>query len=65
MKIAITITKEERVKTYNAVYIDPCRDIECAGIDCDNCPLQNVSEAVRKAQDAFIKVLNSITVVGE
>ena len=65
MKIAITITKEERAKTYNAVYIDPCRDIECTGIDCENCPLQNVAEEMRKAQESFINVLNSFVVVEE
>ena len=65
MKIAITITKEERTKTYNAVYIDPCRDIECVGIDCDECPLQSAAEDVRKAQETFINILNSFKVVEE
>ena len=63
MKIAITITKEERVKTYNAVYTDPCKDIECVGIDCEDCPLNNAATEVRKAQEAFVNILNSFTVV--
>ena len=64
MKIATTITKEERAKTYNAVYIDPCRDIECTGIDCDDCPLQKAAEELRKAQETFINILNSFVVEG-
>lgn len=65
MKITIAITKEERTKTYNLVYVDPCKEINCTGIDCENCPLQTVSEKVRKAQDGFISVLNSITIAEE
>lgn len=65
MKITTTITKEERAKTYNLVYVDPCKEINCEEVDCENCPLQAVAENVRKAQDGFISVLNSITVVEE
>ena len=65
MKIAVTITKEERAKTYNAVFIDPCRDIECREIDCESCPLQKAAEEMRKAQETFINILNSFVEVEE
>lgn len=65
MKITVTITKEERAKTYNLVYNDPCGEINCAEVDCENCPLQAVAESVRRAQDDFISVLNSIAIVEE
>lgn len=65
MKITTTITKEERTKTYNLVYNDPCGEINCAGVDCETCPLQTVAENVRKAQESFISVLNSIAVAEE
>lgn len=65
MKITTTITKEERAKTYNLVYVDPCKEINCTGINCESCPLQAVAENVRKAQDGFISVLNSLTIAEE
>lgn len=65
MKITTTITKEEKTKTYHLVYIDPCKEINCNGIDCDDCPLQSVAESMRKAQEGFICVLNSFPVVEE
>ena len=65
MKITTTITKEELAKTYNLVYVDPCKEINCEGVDCESCPLQTVAENVRKAQDSFVSVLNSITIAEE
>lgn len=65
MKITTTITKEERAKTYNLVYVDPCEEIVCNGVDCASCPLQAVADKVRKAQDGFISVLNSLTIAEE
>lgn len=65
MKITATITKEERAKTYNLIYVDPCEEIDCAGISCENCPLQSTAEVLRKAQESFVSVLNSITVAEE
>jgi hypothetical protein len=65
MKVTTTITKGERVKTYNLVYVDPCKEINCTGIDCDNCPLQTAAENVRKAQEEFISVLNSFVIAEE
>lgn len=62
MKFNITITEVELQNTINAVYIDPCADIECAGIDCDNCPLQVAAEECRKAQDKFINILKSFSI---
>ena len=62
MKINITITKTELRNTKNIVYVDPCTHIECAGVDCNNCPLQVAAEECRKAQDKFINILNSFSV---
>lgn len=62
MKINITITEAERLNTINTVYVDPCADIDCAGIDCDHCPLQVAAEECRKAQDKFISVLKSFSI---
>lgn len=65
MKITTTITKEERAKTYNLVYVDPCKEIDCTGIDCENCPLQATAEVLRKAQESFVSVLSSIPIAEE
>ena len=65
MKITITITKEEQAKTYNLIYVDPCKEINCGGIDCEACPLQAVAENLRKAQEGFISALSSIAIVEE
>lgn len=65
MKITTTITKEERAKTYNLVYVDPCKEIHCEEIDCENCPLQAVAENLRKAQDGFLSVFASLVVTEE
>ena len=65
MKITVTITKEEREKTSNLVYVEPCKEINCSGINCENCPLQPVAENLRIAEDAFLSVLNSIAVAEE
>lgn len=62
MKINITITEVELQDTINAVYVDPCINIDCADIDCDNCPLQVVAEEYRKAQDKFVNKLKSFSV---
>ena len=62
MKINITITEAELLNTVNTVYIDPCTHIECAGIDCDNCPLQAAAEGCRKAQEKFLNILNGFSV---
>lgn len=65
MKISTTITKKEKVETSNLVWVDPCKHIECSGIDCEVCPLQKAAEEVRKAQHAFMTTLESIPVVDE
>ena len=61
MKISITITKEEKNKAENSIMIDPCTHIECCEIDCNNCPLREAAEKLRKAQDNFSNILRSIT----
>lgn len=60
MKVSITITKQEKNKTEDLIIMDPCRHIECAEIDCDTCPLREAAEELRKAQQNFNKVLQSI-----
>lgn len=62
MKIQITITKEERNNTENIIMVDPCRYIKCGQIDCENCPLQENAEKLRKEQERFMRVLNEIKV---
>ena len=60
MKISVTLTKEEKNKTQELIFVDPCTHINCGIIDCDNCPLHEVAVALRKAQESFSKVLQSI-----
>jgi hypothetical protein len=62
MKINITITEVELQNTINTIYIDPCSHIECAGIDCDNCPLQVAAEECLKAQEKFINILKGFSI---
>ena len=65
MKISTTITKKEKVETQNLVWVDPCKHIECSGIDCEACPLQKAAEEMRKAQETFMTILGSFPVVDE
>ena len=65
MKISTTITTKEKVETRNLVWVDPCKHIECSGIDCEICPLQKAAEEVRKAQETFITTLESFSIVDE
>lgn len=62
MKIQITITKEERDNTENIIMVDPCAQIFCRGIDCHECPLRENAEELQKAQEKFMRALNSIEV---
>ena len=60
MKVSITITKKEKNSTEDLVLKDPCSCIECGNIDCDVCPLHEVAVELRKAQEKFSKILQSI-----
>ena len=60
----IIITKEEYENTKSLVYVDPCTEIRCGGIDCSHCPLQATAHALREAQDEFFKVLNNMEIMG-
>lgn len=62
MKITATITLEEKTKTTNLINIDPCTHIECGTINCENCPLKEPAEALREAQNAFLRSLYKIDV---
>ena len=65
MKITTTITLEEQIQTVKAVNVDPCAHILCGAIDCETCPLRETAEALRKAQNAFLRVLDEIDVEAE
>lgn len=60
MKVSVTISKEEKNETENVILKDPCAHIECGEIDCNSCPLREAAEELRKAQDNFNKILQSI-----
>lgn len=60
MKVSITITKKEKNSTEDLVLKDPCSCIECGLIDCDVCPLHEAAVELRKAQEKFSKILQSI-----
>ena len=65
MKIEITLTKREKDETIDLVTYDPCGCIDCRGIDCEECPLRNAAEDVRRAGEAFVNVLEKLGVEGE
>lgn len=65
MKIATIITKEEKDNTTNAIWVDPCKHIQCGSIDCDVCPLKRQAEKLREAQNDFLNVLGTLIVEGE
>ena len=60
MKITTTLTKEEKNRTEALIINDPCTHIECGDIACDVCPLHEYAVALRKAQDNFNNILQSI-----
>ena len=64
MKIAIIFTEKEVKDTEDNIMRDPCEHIECADLDCDNCPLREYVRNLRKAQEQFIDVLNSMPTEG-
>lgn len=65
MKITITMTKEEKNNTENAILVDPCAHIQCSSIDCERCPLQAHVQKLREVQEDFLKALKMITVEEE
>ena len=60
MKMIVTMTKEEKSNTEKIILVDPCTHINCGIIDCDSCPLHEAAVALRKAQESFSKILQSI-----
>ena len=60
----IIITEKEVENTKEIILHDPCEHIMCADFDCDHCPLQEYAQSLRRAQDKFIDVLNSIPTEG-
>ena len=65
MKITVTMTKEEKDNTTNAMWVDPCKHIRCGSIDCETCPLQAQAEKLREAQHDFLEGLRAIAVEEE
>ena len=64
MKLTVTITNEERSKTLENIMFDPCTYIKCGEVECEACPLQGVSEALRRAQEDYARAINKITIEG-
>lgn len=62
MRFTITITKAEKDNTTKAIWVDPCKHIQCGSIDCEKCPLQETAEKLRAAQDEFLKTFETLTV---
>lgn len=65
MKVDILITKEEKDETLDLVVFDSCAVIDCRELNCEECPLHGVAHDLRKAQDAFVKVIEKMKVEGE
>lgn len=65
MKITVTLTQKERTETIDRLDFDPCSRIQCANIDCENCPLRESAEAVRKAQNTFLRLLDEFEIEEE
>lgn len=63
MRITTTLTAKEKNKTLENVMFDPCTHIQCNEIDCDECPLREAGEALRRAQEEYARVLEKIAVV--
>lgn len=64
MKIVTTITADEKNNTLDGILFDPCTYIHCGEIDCNDCPLHTVTEALRKAQEDYEKAINKMIVKG-
>lgn len=62
MVITTTITLKEKKETIDRLDVDPCSRIECANIDCETCPLREAAEAVRKAQNTFLRLLDEFEI---
>ena len=56
----IVITEKECKETKENILVDPCACIECGALDCNFCPLHETACELRKAQNNFIKIINSI-----
>ena len=60
MKIAITMTKGEKNRILDQVLFDPCEQVECKNIECEQCPLHSAVVSLRKAMDKFDEVVTAI-----
>jgi hypothetical protein len=65
MKVTATLTKKEYADTYNLVWFDPCKHIDCSAIQCEACPLQKVVEKLRDAQSEYMQVISHLPKVDE
>jgi hypothetical protein len=65
MKVTTTITQKEYADTYNLIWVDPCKHIDCSAIKCEECPLQKVAEKLREAQAEYMQVIDHLPKVDE
>ena len=65
MKVIATITKKEYADTYNLVWFDPCKHIDCSGVKCEECPLHKVADKLRDAQAEYMQVVDHLPQVDE
>lgn len=65
MKISITMTKEEKKKVLDQILFDPCEHINCADVNCNQCPLHEAVVRMREAIDNLDNVIDCIPIEGE
>lgn len=65
MKIAVTMTKEEKKRVLDQILFDPCEHINCADVNCNQCPLHEAVVRMREAIDNLDNVIDSIPIEGE
>lgn len=62
MKIVATISKEELTRTEKGLSFDPCKEIRCGSLDCENCPLRKSATALNEAREEFLNALHKLSV---
>ena len=65
MKIAVTMTKEEKKKVLDQILFDPCEHINCADVNCNQCPWHEAVVRMREAIDNLDSVIDAIPIEGE
>jgi hypothetical protein len=62
MKITTTITREELTRTEKIMSFDPCSEIKCGSLDCEDCPLHKSAAAFNEARWEILNILRSLSV---